>query len=264
MVLHAVRQGLPRQQSLERRKRIRVGQIDAGTGRVRHRQVERERVFLQMGQDLVLHHVVPHQSEIGLTPGRGRIHAVALDGVVMDAGGVEGHRRDFVHHGRGRGQTAAQRLARQHQAVAEGELCLARHGDGLVVLCVLEAQSLAEVVLPVLTLVRARVDQGHIAAGVAIERGVEAALGVVQQRRVEARRAHFLVAHARPAGGQRPVDRWLAAQLVGAVVVVLDERSQRAIYGLRLRACETVTARGRAGIGGDRCRRCVHVQLLHG
>jgi hypothetical protein len=142
----------------------------------------------------------------------------------VDAGGVEGHRGDFVDHRGGCGQAAAQRLSRQHQAVAEGKLGFPCHGDGLVVLRVFKPQPLAEIVPPVLALVRAGVDQGHVAAGVAVERGIEAALGVVQPRRIDARSAHLLIAHARPAGRQRPIDRRMATQLIGTVVVVLDQR----------------------------------------
>src|SRR3546814_8750788 len=74
--------------------------------------------------------------------------AVALQGLVVHASGVESDRGDLVRHACRCRQPTTERLAGQDDVVAERTLGLIRERDGLIVLDVLQAQTLAKIVGP--------------------------------------------------------------------------------------------------------------------
>ena len=153
----------------------------------------------------------------------------------MHAGGIEGDCRDFVDHARRGGQAAAERMAGEDHVLAECVLGLARQADGPVVLFVLQAKSLAEVVLPVPAFVGAGERQHHVSFRIPVERGIEAALGVVHagpgrcRRRAPRRRP--CAPRCRAAAVLRSR---LAVPEVGHGIVVLEQGREFAIDRVRL------------------------------
>ncbi len=239
------------QQALAERQRIRSRQLDLMAGGVGQRPLQRDAVFLQMGQQFVLDVVAADQAVGGISLGRGRIQACALQRAVVDAGGVVSDRRHVVDHRRGRGHAAAERMPGDHQLLAEGLPGLAAELDRRGVLRVGKAQALADVVLPVLAFVGAAERQHHVALRVAVERGVEAALGVVQHARVDAGTLHGAVVQAGPASGQRREAFSAAgAALAGGDIQVLQQGGKLRVHRLRLLAADGLAeGHGRGVVG---------------
>ena len=224
--LHAVLDRLDRVHALPEALRIRVRQLDLGAHRIGHQVAGCDVAFLQPGQDFVVHRIAADLAVGRFFLHGGSVQTDALEGLVLHAGSVEGDRRGIGGRRADRGEAAAQRVAGDHQFVAERDLGLTGQHDRLVVLGSLEAQPLAEIGAPVLAGIGAAECQHVAALTVAVDVGVEAAGVVAAQRRVDADLTELIV-------GQRPELRSVAALAVVRGVDVARKMRERDVDVLR-------------------------------
>jgi len=101
-------QHLAGHQPFQHRQRIGIGQLDLMPRRIGHRVPDRETVFLQMGQDLVVDVVAADQAFLGVVLGGLCVEAVTLKRVIMYPCSVVGDCRYVIDHGGSGRQASAQ------------------------------------------------------------------------------------------------------------------------------------------------------------
>src|SRR3546814_8219614 len=82
-------------------------------------------LFRSVGEDLAFDAVAADQALFGLALQRVGVEAMALEGFVVHASGVEGHGRNVVGHAGRRSQSAAERVAGEDHVLAKDFLGLA-------------------------------------------------------------------------------------------------------------------------------------------